>query len=54
MKCKDCGTDFFIWCYNSDCEDNEEVIVETSLSCPNCESFVLFTYPKEREEECHS
>ena len=36
MKCYNCDEEL-IWGGDHDCEDN----IETNLSCPNCNAFVL-------------
>ena len=46
MNCWHCRTEL-IWGGDHDCEDNEEYIMETNLSCPKCNSFVMVYLPKE-------
>mgnify|MGYP003114680959 CR=1 FL=1 len=46
MNCWHCNTEL-IWGGDHDCEDHEEYIMETNLSCPKCRSFVLVYLPKE-------
>lgn len=46
MNCWHCGTKL-IWGGDNDVSDhNEEFDVETNLSCPNCDAFVLVYLPK--------
>ena len=46
MKCWHCQEEV-IWGGDHDIEDNEEFIIETNLSCPECNAFVLVSHPKE-------
>ena len=50
MNCWHCGTEL-IWGGDADMEkdDSEDYDMETNLSCPNCESFVL-VYRKREEK----
>ena len=48
MNCWHCGTEL-IWGGDHDIEDDNHYDMETNLSCPNCESFVL-VYRKREEE----
>ena len=54
MNCWHCGTEL-IWGGDADMEkdDSEDYDMETNLSCPNCESFVL-VYRKREELEIPS
>ena len=54
MNCWHCGTEL-IWGGDADMEkdDSEDYDMETNLSCPNCESFVL-VYRKRKEIEIPS
>ena len=54
MNCWHCGTEL-IWGGDADMEkdDSEDYDMETNLSCPNCESFVL-VYRKRKEMEIPS
>ena len=54
MNCWHCGTEL-IWGGDADMEkdDSEDYDMETNLSCPNCESFVL-VYRKREEMEIPS
>ena len=47
MKCWHCNTEL-IWGADHDIEEdeNEEYIMETNLSCPNCRTFVLVYLPR--------
>ena len=50
MKCWHCYTEL-IWGGDHDIEEeNEEYVIVTNLSCPNCKSFVEVYYPKEEQE----
>ena len=40
MKCYNCGTEL-IWGGDHDCEEHEEHLIVTNLSCPNCNAFIL-------------
>ena len=44
MKCWHCNTEL-IWGGDHDLEDDESFVMETNLSCPNCNSFVLVSLP---------
>ena len=47
MNCWHCGHEL-IWGGDHDIEEeNEEYIMETNLSCPKCNSFVIIYTPKE-------
>jgi DNA-directed RNA polymerase subunit RPC12/RpoP len=46
MNCWHCGTEL-IWGGDHDCEDNEEYVMETNLSCPKCKSLVMVYLPEE-------
>ena len=48
MNCWHCKTEL-IWGGDHDCEKDSEFSIETNLSCPKCESFVLVYLPKEKE-----
>ena len=54
MNCWHCNTEL-IWGGDTDMEkdDSEDYDMETNLSCPNCESFVL-VYRKRKEMEIPS
>ena len=54
MNCWHCGTEL-IWGGDADMEkdDSEDYDMETNLSCPNCDSFVL-VYRKRKEMEIPS
>lgn len=49
MNCWHCNTKL-IWGGDHDCEEDSEFTMETNLSCPECESFVLVYY-KEPEHD---
>ncbi len=53
-NCMHCNTEL-IWGGDADIEkdDSEDYDMETNLSCPNCESFVL-VYRKRKEMEIPS
>ena len=40
MKCYNCDEEL-IWGGDHDCEESEDHVIFTNLSCPNCEAFVL-------------
>ena len=47
MDCWHCGTEL-IWGGDHDIEDeNDEYMMETNLSCPKCNSFIIVYLPKE-------
>ena len=50
MNCWHCKTEL-IWGEDHDIDDDEEHSMVTNLSCPECESYVLVYYPKEKENE---
>lgn len=50
MNCWHCATKL-IRGGDHDMEDDEEFLMETNLSCPECGSYVLVYYPKEQEDE---
>jgi Zn finger protein HypA/HybF involved in hydrogenase expression len=48
MNCYNCNNEL-IWGGDHDIEEeNEEYIMETNLSCPKCNSFVIIYTPKEK------
>ena len=48
MNCYNCNSEL-IWGGDHDIEEkNEEYIMETNLSCPACNSFVIIYTPKEK------
>ncbi len=44
MNCWHCQTEL-IWGGDHDCEDDEEFIMVTNLSCPECDSVVYVYLP---------
>ena len=50
MNCWHCGS-ALIWGGDSDCEDNDEFLIETNLSCPSCHSLVVFYLSKRHDED---
>ena len=47
MNCYNCNSEL-IWGGDHDIEEeNEDYIMETNLSCPKCNSFVIIYTPKE-------
>jgi DNA-directed RNA polymerase subunit RPC12/RpoP len=50
LKCWHCDTEL-IWGADDDVEGSEDFIMETNLSCPNCNSFVLVYLPKGEDNE---
>ena len=51
MKCWHCNTEL-VWGgdHDIDPEENDDFIMETNLSCPNCKTLVLVYLPKEKVE----
>jgi hypothetical protein len=51
MKCWHCNTEL-IWGGDHDIEEEDDAyMMETNLSCPGCQSFVMVYYPKEKNED---
>ncbi len=51
MKCWHCNTEL-IWGGDHDIEEwDDEYIMETNLSCPDCGSEVLVYLPKDKKKE---
>ncbi len=50
MNCWHCNTEL-IWGGDHDCEDHEDFLMETNLSCPKCGTLVLVYLPKEKIDE---
>ena len=50
MKCYNCQSNL-IWGGDHDCESSEEHLIETNLSCPKCNAFVLVFWGKSEETE---
>ena len=50
MNCWHCNTQL-IWGGDHDIEEDEDYVMETNLSCPNCGSFVMVYLPKQEEEK---
>ena len=51
MRCWHCDTEL-IWGGDHDCaEDTEDYQMETNFSCPNCGSFYLAYYSKQKEKK---
>ena len=46
MKCWHCNTEL-IWGADHNIEEDEDYVMETNLSCPNCGSLVMVYLPKE-------
>jgi len=46
MNCWHCNTKL-IWGGDHDMEEEDEYSMETNLSCPKCNSFVMVYLPKE-------
>jgi hypothetical protein len=40
MKCYNCDEEL-IWGGDHDCEEDEDHDIQTNLSCPKCEAFVI-------------
>jgi hypothetical protein len=51
MNCWHCKTEL-IWGGDHDCEDDEEFIMVTNLSCPECDSVVYVYLPDEGGGSC--
>lgn len=50
MKCWHCNSEL-IWGGDNDIEDeDEDFCIETNLSCPSCEAFVLVYLPKDERK----
>ena len=49
MKCYNCDTEL-IWGGDHDCEEDEDHLIVSNLSCPNCNAFIL-VYLGEKEDE---
>ena len=49
MNCWHCNTEL-IWGGSHDCEDHDDFLMETNLSCPECRSLV-FVYLSRRPDE---
>jgi DNA-directed RNA polymerase subunit RPC12/RpoP len=47
MKCWHCNTEL-IWGGDHDIEEDDEYCMETNLSCPQCNSFVMVYLPKDK------
>ena len=50
MKCWHCKTKL-IWGGDHDCNDWEDYLIVSNLSCPECNSLVLVYYPNNKEDE---
>lgn len=48
MKCWYCNTELN-WGGDHDCEDDSEYLIETNLSCPQCNAFVMVYLPKDEK-----
>ena len=54
MNCWHCNTELR-WGGDHDIgEEDEEYLIVTNLSCPNCKSFVEVYLPKEKEKDDNS
>ena len=49
MNCWHCNTKL-LWGGDHDCEEDSEFSIETNLSCPHCESFVLVYYKEPKDD----
>ena len=47
MNCWHCNTKL-IWGGDHDIEEDDEYCMETNLSCPQCNSFVMVYLPKDK------
>tara|TARA_R100000664_G_scaffold33680_1_gene51533 strand:+ start:675 stop:833 length:159 start_codon:yes stop_codon:yes gene_type:complete len=52
MNCWHCNNDL-IWGGDHDAEEEDDHIMITNLSCPNCKSFVLVYLPREENKDEH-
>ena len=50
MKCWHCNTEL-IWGGDHDIEEDEDFIMKTNLSCPNCKTLVMVYLQKEEKNE---
>lgn len=50
MLCWHCRTEL-IWGGDHDMEDDDEFVMSTNLSCPNCNSFVEVYLPRTEEDD---
>lgn len=48
MKCWHCNDDV-IWGADHDLDDNEDYVMYTSLSCPNCDSYYEIYFPRKEK-----
>ena len=53
MKCYDCQTEL-IWGGDHDNEGDDEHLIETNLSCPECGAFVMVWWGKKEDENLDS
>jgi hypothetical protein len=47
--CMNCGARMIVG-GDHDCEDEEEYLMVTNASCPNCSAFLLFYTPRDEEK----
>ena len=50
MNCWSCNTEL-IWGGDLDTEPEDDYVIETNLSCPQCEAFVLVYHMKREESD---
>ena len=50
MKCYYCQSEL-IWGGDHDCDRSEEHLIETNLSCPKCNAFVLVLWGNGEKED---
>ena len=50
MNCWHCDTEL-IWGGDHDCDDNDDFLIETNLSCPKCHSLVFVWWPGAQPSE---
>ena len=50
MKCYNCDTEL-IWGGDHDCEEDEDHLIVSNLSCPNCNAFVLVYWGDKEDEQ---
>ena len=50
MQCWHCSTEL-IWGGDHDIDDDEDYVMETNLSCPECRTLVMVYYPAEEQDD---
>jgi len=49
MNCYHCNTEL-VWGGDENCDDSDEYIIQTNLTCPECNTFYLVYTPNLEEE----